>query len=134
MLEVAADPGKSETPQSPALTITPALTGAAPLVTYYSDVITVTGLPPGVSIHCIATGAGYVDAGAEALTGTYRDVVEVFQASPTGTFVFQVAGVASARPGATVTVTVSFTTFTGYGATFQSGTNRTAEFAITTAP
>lgn len=113
--------------------IIPTVTGATALGTYYSDTITVTGLSPGVSIHCIATGAGYVDAGAEALTGTFRDVVEVFQASPAGTFAFKVVGVASATPGATVTVTVSFTTFTGYGATFQSGTNTTAEFSITTA-
>ena len=127
-----ADPLTPEAFRSNALKITPAVTGAAALGTYYSDVITVTGLPPGVSIHCIATGAGFVDAAAEALTGTYREVVDVFQASPSGSFVFQVAGVASATPGATVIVTVSFTTFTGYGATFQSGTNHTAEFSITT--
>lgn len=115
-------------------TITTPVTGAKRSGIYYSDTITVKGLSPGVSIHLIATGAGYVDAGAEALTGTYRPVVESFQVSPSGTFMFKVSGVASDTPGATATVTVSITAFSGYAETFRPGTNTTAEFSITTAP
>lgn len=114
--------------------ITTPVTGAKPYGIYYSDTITVSGLSPGVSVHCIATGAGYVDAGASALSGTYRSVVEAFEVSADGTFLLRVAGVASNTPGATVSVTVSITTFSGYGATFQSGLNTTAQFPITTAP
>lgn len=86
-----------------------------------------------MSIHIVASGAGYVDAGAEVLTGTYRPVVDAFEASPSGTFVFKVMGMSSATPGATATVNVSVTTFSGYGTSFQPGTKTQANFLITTA-
>lgn len=115
-----------------AFTITP-VAGAKPYGLYYSDTITVTGLSPGVSIHCIATGAGYVDAGTDALTSTYGSVVEPFRASPDGTFMLKVRGVASGTPGATVRVIISIVTFSGYGETYQRGVMTTHEFPITTA-
>lgn len=116
-----------------AFTITTPVTDAKPYGIYYSDTITVTGLSPGVSIHCIATGAGYVDAGGYALSGTFGSVVQPFQVSPDGTFLLKVMGVASGTPGATASVVISIVTYSGYGDTYQRGVKTTQEFSVTTA-